>query len=378
MSIDPISNRVYIYKETKNSNKDLENLFEFVQEGYWGTAYSLIEKNPHLIAAVMEKGPNDKRTILLEASLQLSKEKPKEAADKFIYEVFGLACQNKIFLDLNESPLEGPDQGKSVFWNLAYYQFYYSKSWATNQYLGYTACDVNFNAAPKEGPFKGVTAFSLLTNDYHIYNIAVSYSSEICASAYPTYKEPSKPLFERVRQTIPSALISIIHNIEVDPDSFTKYVASGWETKKHDTVGVLSNCYLSMFKIIEENPNFYVKAKAKYHNGDDRKPIFKPLVEIMLSLKTSPNRDKLLLYLIIAGGEVSETCEEQSKIEYDDIQNRLRSVYQRSLEVFHYELTRNVLPRELISGIARNILLTEFPGISKGLLNKFFVGLSLC
>lgn len=276
MSINPASRTGFILKEIKNDSNNLDNLFKLAEKGDWGKVFPEVKKNPHLLNSTKDA---EGITILLLAALHLYNENRADAFC-FINKVFTLSKETHIPLNVNASY-----GGISVFWILLanignealkgdwlkFDLIYYS--------LSHFNCNVN--AAPKDGPSKDVTAYCLLAQDFELMTHPAIYSQLICDSVLPNMEGPL--------MTVPAALISLIYAIETD-------------RKVYDEA-ILNNCYLSVLKIIKENPNFDVNAMTFYPKSDNP---HKSLIETVSSMPSSPRQKELLLALIDAGAKPHE------------------------------------------------------------------------
>lgn len=362
---------------------ELEQLFKIAETGNWEAVFSKIEKNPLLVNIPKEEGPDAGKTLLLQAALQLSDAQRSSDAFSFINKVLTLSKESNCTLDMNASPQEGPDRGKSVFWLLCYHLAYRERDISIPEAdmfdgfiifhcLSHFNCNVNTKA--QDGDFKDVTAYGLLACNLEITPQLEIFSQLICDSALPPKIPTEYVSGSNIPQlTVPAMLIMLINMIESNPENYNKMISS----EENRAEEVLNNCYLSMINIIQENPNCNVNAKGFYecsHSQHEELP-FKPLVELILATPPTPRRNKLLLYLILAGAEISDTAKPEWKGEYDSIRERLNSAYLQVFEVYKNLSISNTFPNEICFGIAVNILLTEFPdlqGISQSLFNKFY------
>lgn len=281
MTVSPVRNTVCTFKEFNNN---LDDLFKLAEKGNWKKAFSEVEKNPHLLNAKDKDGI----TILLLAAVHLSVENQDQDAFYFIDKAFTLSKNSYIHLDVNASC-----KGISVFWMLVAHignealKGDWYKSDLIDYCLSYFNCNVN--AAPEEGPYTGVTAYSILIQDLEFIPHPGLYSHNISDSVLPKIGG----------MTVPAALISLIYSTERDPEGYHKEINSrpglSYNAKK-----ILKLCYDSVIQIIEENPDCDVNAMTicpKTAKPD------KSLLEAVAEIPPSPNQHKLLHYLIFVGAK---------------------------------------------------------------------------
>lgn len=337
------------------------NIVEEKQD--WNNLISAIENNPDLL--MTEEG----ESLLFLAALQFTENNDSEAGN-FIEKAFSLCKEHKIPLNINSSPSKGPHQGKSVFWLLSYRYFKaicenFSKSYffapcqdyfsneSSSKDSGVGVSDLNFddfrdgeenifsqellrsclafncnvNATPKEGPFKDVTAYGHLVFDQELYFHPALYSQIICDSQIPQTAN------NMPKVTVIGSLVSIINQIENDTEIFTEeinYISKN-KYSNEEIQQILDNCYHSLFKIIERNPNCGLDVvyepsessedecasenSSESSSSDD----YHSFVEVIFSMPSSPNRDKLLLYYIFAGAKIPDTAKQEWKDNYNEI-----------------------------------------------------------
>lgn len=336
----------YFYTPIEN-DISLKEIFQLAERGDWGNVFREVENNPDLLNAESDDGA----TILLLAAIQLFMPNHREEAFLFINRAFTLSKNTNFFLNVNASC-----EGMSIFWILLAnigndaLQGEWNKFHLIFYCLSHFNCNVN--SAPKKGPYEGVTAYSMIALDLELIAHPGIYFQTIYNS-----KPLPMPAGAHVGplMTVPNTLILVILGIESNPNDYKERIIKH-EKKSFSAEEVLNNCYQSVMKIIKD-PAYEVNALC-YTPMDQ---CYKPLVEVVLSLKSSPNRDMLLSYLILAGAELSDTAKPEWKCEYEAIQKGLKAVYQRSLEVLLYEPNRHLFPKELIFEIAHNIILSEIP-----------------
>lgn len=364
MSITPVTPIISL--ETKINNK-LENLFKLTQVDEWDQIYFHIEKEPYLLNEMIKEGPDAGKTILYVACLD-----PKNN-DTFLQKVFDLG----IPFDMNATPKEGVDRGKTVFWNLAFALFK-NGPWYNFKLL-LEKCIVNFdcdiNAAPKDSPFKGVTAFYLL--------LGFPTCTDLILSRFPSFTNSAYlPHFD---QSVPGHLISWIHHIEYASTHFEQCIKNlnlNYNLiNAYSTDEIRNHCYQSMFNIIEEIQTSDLHAISCYCDTeiDDNESGPRLPLDVILSLPPSPHRNTLLFCLILAGAK-SVTSEQKLKDEYEGIQKRLYEVYRSAIEAIHLKSSLRSLPQELVKGIVYDMILNaipEFKDISPRLIQKFFLELNL-
>lgn len=377
------------------------NIVEEKQD--WNILISTIENNPELL--LTEEG----ESLLFHAALQFAENSDLEAG-KFLKKAFSLCKKNNIPIDINGSPSKGLHEGKSVFWLLSYRYFQamcdqFSMSYcyngseeqvyldnakkgednifSQNLLMKCRSFNCNVNAAPKDGPFKDVTAYCMLLFDAERIVHPAFHSQIICDSLLPQIP------MNMPKVTVISSLLTIINLIQdlKDPDSMLE---NEKQCSDEEYTQILNNCYQSLFKIIEDNPTcdldmvhqpsiiseeeFSSEGSSESSSSDD----YHSFVEVIFSMPSSPNRDKLLLYYIFAGAKIPDTAKQEWKDNYNEILKKLNSVFDRVSIVCKYNELERPLPTELWVGIALNVILTEFPDLQNFsplfLLDKFARG----
>jgi hypothetical protein len=382
----------------KNDNNKLENLFKLAEAGEWEKLFEEISLDPTLVNATVSDGPNAGKTILWIATLQFTENFGDDKGNQ-AYDFINKLMKEKIPLNANATPLTGPLCGANIVWLLAklittqmdladILRFDDPAYWAIaigviaenaieliNSYIKYP--DLNINAAPTEGDFQGVTAFSLLLGyKGNLLILALKHDFVILDSASPPFQIGLKD-----RCNVIYALCKRIecnHKLILDLLKHYKHGIKSSDDQIFYT-SLQSNCYLQMMNIIKNNP--YCNINSSPWQFDDFTPFQtrpKNALEIIISLPSSPDRDRLLLGLIFIEAKLTDTAQADWKEEYDLILQKLNTVSQKAFLVCGYDALQTLY--ELRLEIALNLILSEFPDLQnfspRFLLEKFARGFS--
>lgn len=249
----------------------------------------------------------------------------------------------------------------------------------------------NLNSAPKEGDYQGVTSFCLLLGIFD----QIDERRKMILEKMEVILDSNPPPIQNVvildNCNVIMALFQLIHRIGIQT---TTQVATIDDRKRFEEIQ--NKCFHHLIKIIEANPycdvNFLPSQynfeqeficeedpSEDYYEGWDAEEIVqqkaiheqsknysilwkaKNGVEMTLSLPSSPDRDKLLHYLIFIGAKPTETANPVWQKEYGEIKEKLNEVCKKALLVFHSQSSLRLLPNELVSGILLDMIVSECP-----------------
>lgn len=334
-----------LISDNKNNINPLQELFNAAHAGKWEEVFIEISKKPSLLNETLKGSINE--TILLIASSHVAEGREAGKALEFIKE----CLDNKWDLNIDISPVDGPDQGKSVFWNLVFSAVlfeggevddsYHEKISIISQLIKtYPAC--HLNAAPKTGIYQGITAFQLglRLDDPEICDPILNSAAPISDSVVKLSSEPEIYI---------STLLMLTSWMEYDPPQ---------PKGAHSHNG---RCSYHILKMLEHAPLCNVNFKYASPEGSEHPS--NPL-EFVLKLPPSPERRKVLLYLILLGAKLSDTAKENWKIEAESLQQELKSVFNSAHTVWVSKLSLEpqyeILP-ELKFNIVFNMIYRSFP-----------------
>lgn len=328
------------------------NLAQLAHQGKWELLLEEFNKNDSRVIDLIKKEKNGENNLFWIALNQFVEDQ-NIGAFTFLNSVLGeIPDINDI--DINVSPLEGPHQGKSILWLLAYRSYIKETSedfqisflldeTKLETFLRYSLdlLDCKVNTAPKEGPFQGVTVYCLLTCDIkHAIN-------------YKFFNTIINPSNEPVK-------CNMIGYLFFQLDWFSKLPRLLTEEKY---IEILRNIYVSLIYAIRNNPTSNkINSIPSFGSIFDSNLLPVELVLSLPSTKTNA-RNTLLVSLIFLGAKISDGAKQEWKDEYHQILTRLKTVFQKALLVHHHDLAERhnfSLLKELRPIIVLDLIYAEF------------------
>lgn len=355
-----------------NEENPLKELFKLAEAGDWDEVYNIVAVNPQLLNATLDEGPDAGKTVLLIAASKVDKysQEGEDQAFSFIKKLIELDFD----FNLDAALLSG----ESVMWFMTKNMFCFVDGIDVDKdqnrdilnegpviiiQLLKKYPDLNINSAPSTGSHKGITLFLLL----------------ILGNHEGEYSDAMIDIVANTRQKISYSLYSCeCFNM----DTLIGLTRLIWANFQRIKVGYdydlnKIKIYDQLFNMIELNPhaaNIEIRIE-----GDHIIPPNKAL-EIALSNPSSPERNKLVVYLILSGAEPSKQASQVRKEEFEVIKNKLESIIKSAYTVGLYQnLTveehLRLLP-EIRWNIAFKMIWSEYPELLnfpfEGLKNKLF------